>query len=218
MQRLLRLLPFIVLLGGCAATTTVDEYRVNTAPIALGSNEKLVILGRRDAGHYETDREFVSCVADKLHSDDIGVVPEQQFVDAIYPWFEPRTAPKGLARLRRLMQEPLVQAKVDQYQIRYLVWLDGTTESKDGAGSISCGIAPGAAGCLGFAKWEKSSIYEAVVWDMHDLSEKGRIRIDSQGTSYLIGAGVPIPLLTPVESDACNGLGDQLKSYFNEAG
>ena len=73
----------------------------------------MVVLGRRDSGHYETDREFISCVTDKVNSANINVVPEQMFIDAIYPWFEPRTAPKGLPRLKRLMQDPTVREKVD---------------------------------------------------------------------------------------------------------
>ena len=85
----------VPLLIGCAATTTIDEFRPTNQPIFIAENEKVVLLGRRDSGHYETDREFISCVTNKVNSADINVVPEQIFIDAIYPWFEPRTAPKG---------------------------------------------------------------------------------------------------------------------------
>ena len=95
-----------------------------------------------------------------------------------------------------------------------LVWLDGSTETDNQGGSISCAIGPGGGGCFGFAQWEKSSVYEAIVWDLKDFSEKGRLRVDSAGTSYLIGAVAPIPLLTPVKKDACSSLGKQLKKFF----
>ena len=72
---------------------------MNTAPAAKPLTSMptsgSVVLGRRDAGHYETDREFIDCVAKRMQGADIGVVPEQQFIDSIYPWFEPRTAPKA---------------------------------------------------------------------------------------------------------------------------
>ena len=71
----------MMLLGGCSATTTIDEYRPTDQPIVINSDEKVVILGRRDAGHYETDREFIECVADKVINGDIKVLPEQQFID-----------------------------------------------------------------------------------------------------------------------------------------
>ncbi len=206
---------FLVILSGCSATTTIDEYRPSTEAIELNSDEKVVILGRRDAGHYETDREFIQCVAGKMQGADIAVLPEQVFIDSIYPWFEPRTAPKGLPRLKRLMQDPSVKGQVDQQSVRYLVWLDGSTETLDQGGSISCAVGPGGGGCFGFAQWDKLSVYEAIVWDMTNLQEMGRLRVDSEGTSYLIGAVAPIPLLTPVKADACSSMGKQLKSFFS---
>jgi len=205
----------VILLSGCGATTTIDEYRPTNNVMEINSEQSVVILGRRDAGHYDTDREFIDCVASKMKGADIAVLPERQFVDSIYPWFEPRTAPKGLKRLTRLMQDPAIKDQVERQGIRYLVWLDGSTETSGQGGSISCAIGPGGGGCFGFAQWEKSSIYEAIVWDLTDLSEKGRLRVDSAGTSYLIGVVAPIPLLTPVKNDACNSLGTQLKEFFS---
>ncbi|MDG2502164.1 MAG: hypothetical protein P8M77_07205 [Porticoccaceae bacterium] len=202
-------------LGGCSATTTIDEYRPTGDAIELNANERVVVLGRRDAGHYETDREFISCVGNKMRGADIEVLPEQEFIDAIYPWFEPRTAPKGLPRLKRLMQDASIKTQVDKRNVRYLVWLDGSTETLDSGGSISCAIGPGGGGCFGFAQWDKVSVYEAIVWDLDQLTEKGRLRVDSEGTSYLIGAVAPIPFLTPVKSDACSSMGNQLKNFFS---
>lgn len=204
----------LILLGGCSATTTIDEYRPSSQPILLDANEQVVVLGRRDAGHYETDREFIDCVAQRMRGSDISVLPEARFIDAIYPWFEPRTAPKGLPRLKKLMQDPMIKTVVNQQSVRYLVWLDGSTETVEKGGSISCAVGPGGGGCFGFAQWDKLSVYEAIVWDLEELQEMGRLRVDSEGTSYLIGAVAPIPLLTPVKSDACASLGNQLKTFF----
>ena len=92
------LIAYLLMIVGCAATTTVDEYRPTAEPVELMTNENVAILGRRDAGHYETDREFIQCVSSKMRSSEINVLSEQRFVDAIYPWFEPRTAPKKLQK------------------------------------------------------------------------------------------------------------------------
>ena len=205
---------FIIFLSGCTAVTTIDEYRPTNESIRLDKTEKVVILGRRDAGHYETDSEFIDCVSKKINTANVRVVGEQTFIDSIYPWFEPRTAPKGLPRLKRLMQENVVRERVKQQNIRYLVWLDGSTETMGQGGSISCAVGPAGGGCFGFAQWDKISTYDATVWDLVELTEKGRLRVDSEGTSYLIGAVAPIPLLTPVKSDACGSLGNQLKNFF----
>jgi len=204
------------LVSGCSAVTTIDEYRPSTKQMEIKSGEKVVVLGRHDAGHYDTDRDFVECVAGKMDGGAISVLPEEVFVDSIYPWFEPRTAPKSLSRLKRLIEEPFVREQVKSLEVRYLVWLDGSTETTGKAGSMSCSLGPAGGGCLGFTQWDKVSVYEAIVWDLGDLTEKGRIRVDSEGTSYLIGVLAPIPLISPVKSSACSGLGNQLKSYFSD--
>ncbi|MDX1459895.1 MAG: hypothetical protein R3348_02450 [Xanthomonadales bacterium] len=205
-----------VWLGGCAATTTIDEYRPSTEPLDYSATDKVVILGRRDAGHYETDRDFVGCIGKEMRGSDITVLPEQEFIDALYPWFEPRTAPKGLPRLKRLMEESYIRDEVSRENVRYVVWLDGTTETQGHMGSMSCSMGPAGAGCFGYSQWEKVVFIEAIIWDLRDLTEKGRIRVDSEGTSYLIGVVAPIPLLSPVKNDACKGLGEQLLTFFED--
>ena len=70
-----------------------------------------------------------------------------------------------------------------------------------------CGAGPLGTGCFGYTTWDKNVMFEAIVWDMVDLTEEARIRVDSEGTSYLIGVVAPIPLLTQVESEACEGGG-----------
>jgi hypothetical protein len=202
-------------LAGCGATTTVDDYRPTAEPIGIGTGEKVAVLGRRDAGHYETDRDFINCLAKRLANSDFQVMMEEAFVDALYPWFEPRTAPKHLNRLKKIMQEPKVQEKVRREKISYLVWLDGEVETHDMTGAMHCGLGPYAIGCFGYTSWDKIVTFEAIIWNLVDLTEEARIRVDSEGTSYVIGVVVPIPLLTRVESEACVGLGDQLLSYFS---
>lgn len=211
---LLALLLAALALGGCASTTTVDEYRPTTEPIDIGREERVAILGRRDAGHYETDRGFMECLAGKMNRANFRVMSEEEFIDALYPWFEPRTAPKHLERLKRLMRDPMIQEKVRAEKIRYLVWLDGEVESHGMSGAMSCGMGPSGAGCFGYTTWDKNAMFEAIVWDLVDLTEEARIRVDSEGTSYVIGIVAPIPLLTPVKSQACEGMGNQLRSYF----
>ena len=65
--------------------------------------------------------------------EKISVLQEQDFMDALYPWLEPRTAPKALPRMRRLMQEPLIEQSIQDRRVRYFVWLDGATKTVDKA-------------------------------------------------------------------------------------
>lgn len=203
-----------MILGGCASTTTIDDYRPTTELIEISSEEKVAILGRRDAGHYETDTSFIECIGNQLKGMHFEVIPEREFVDTLYPWFEPRTAPKGIKRLRKLMNDPFIKERVRERNIRYMVWLDGEVETAGHTGTMSCGIGPTGGGCFGYTSWDKNVFFEALVWDLADLTEEARIRVDAEGTSYVIGIVAPIPLLSPVKSQACEGMGDKLKSYF----
>lgn len=202
------------LLAACTSTT-VDEFRQGETGIE--SDEAVVILGRRQASDYETRSAFVECVGDRMARGDnaINIVPEQEFIDAMFPWFEPRTAPLRTRDLEQLMAEDVVAAKMSEYGIRYIVWLDGFTETTDRQGSISCTIGPGGGGCFGFGTWEDDANFDARVWDVGSLTNVGTINTDATGQSYLPALVVPIPLIARVEANACNRLATQLKDFVN---
>lgn len=204
------------LLGACT-TTTVDEYRENNTRLTLDTAERVVVLGRRHEGKYETEPDFIDCIGTKLGAASaVAVVPEQTFIDALYPWFEPRTAPLGLNRLQAMMNEPLLAERIRSQGIRYMIWVDGSTETTDKEGSLACGLGPGGGGCFGYATWDKNASYEAIIWDLSTFSENGRVKVDAKGTSYLFALGAPIPIIAQVKSEACDGIGRQLRSFFSD--
>jgi len=205
---------FLVGLASCT-TTTIDEFRQGETGIE--NNESVVILGRRQASDYETRSEFVDCVGERMTRGDdaISIVPEQEFVDAMFPWFEPRTAPLRTRDLERLMTEDVVADRMTEFGIRYIVWLDGFTETTDRSGSISCTIGPGGAGCFGFGSWEDDANFDARVWDVGSLSNVGTISTDATPQSYLPALVIPIPLIARVEANACSRLATQLKEFVN---
>lgn len=199
-------------LSACT-NTVIDEFRQGETGIE--SDESIVILGRRQASDYETRADFVDCVGAQIESgaDGISVVPEQEFVDALFPWFEPRTAPLRTQDFERLMSEEIVAEKIDEFGIRYIVWVDGFTETSGRSGSISCAIGPGGGGCFGFGSWEDDSQFDARVWDVEGFSNVGTISADANGQSYLPALVVPIPLIARVEANACSSLANQLKTF-----
>jgi len=202
------------LLASCTSTT-VDEFR--QGPTGINSDESVVILGRRHSSDYETRAEFVDCVGERMTTgnDALSVIPEKQFVDAMFPWFEPRTAPLRTRDLERLMSEPVVADKMAEFGVRYMVWLDGFTETSGRTGTISCTVGPGGAGCFGFGSWEDDSTFDARVWDVASLQNVGTISTDATGQSYVPALVIPIPLIARVEANACIRLADQLKQFVN---
>lgn len=200
------------LLQACT-TTTIDQFRQGATGINEG--EAVVILGRRQGAAYETRAQFVQCVGERMGRgrDSVRVIPEQEFVDALFPWFEPRTAPMRSEDLQQLMAQPQVTDKMSEFGIRYIVWLDGQTETTSRMGSISCAVGPGGGGCFGFGSWEDDSSYEARVWDVSSHTNVGTISAEANGQSYMPAVFVPIPLIARVEANACSSLANQLKQF-----
>ena len=205
----------LVLLGLNACTTVViDEYRQSASPMQGG--EAVVVLGRRHSSDYETEPDLVECIGDVLASGNsgIGVIPEQEFLDSLYPWFEPRTAPMNLKRLNRLVEQQDVAQAIADYHISYIIWVDGNTETTNSSGSIGCSIGAGGAGCFGFGTWDKESDYEASIWDYDKRQLSGKISAGATGTSYMPAVVVPIPMVARVQANACKGMGAQLRSFL----
>jgi len=205
-----------LLIGACT-TTNIDQIRHTETQLNVISGSTVAVLGRRHSADYETEPFIVNCIGDQMDktSVDFQVINEEQFADRLYPWFEPRTAPLKPERFRKLLDDQRIAERVDAMGVEYIVWVDGTTKTTDSAGSLSCAVAPGAAGCIGFSTWEKDSTYEVEVWDMKTFDEVAELSSQGTGRSYMPAIVVPIPLIARVKTNACKGIADQIMSMFN---
>ena len=219
----------VALLAAGCMTAKVDETRQVAA--AIQADESIVVLKKPQLEGLGTEEKFLDCVQENLGGELVhpeegqqakaskSAVPfkifgEQQFSDALFPWFEPSTAPANAAGMRALLERPGVAERLGEIGVRYVVWLEGSTRKTDSGGSVACAAGPGGAGCFGVGWWEKQSGYVASVWDLQSGSELGSVSTDVTGTSVLIGAVAPIPIITPVQRTACNRLADQLRSFL----
>jgi hypothetical protein len=211
--RQVALVALSVSLGACVTSRVEDVRQSNTG---LGEGEGVVIMAKSYHLGNETEAKFISCVGDSIGrgSSGLRVVPNTEFVDALFPWFEPRTAPAETKGLPELMQRPGVPEMISNKGVRYVIWLDGTTDRVAGGGSMSCAAGPGGGGCFGFAWWQNDSKYQASVWDLDGLEDAGTVSADVSGTSFLPAIVIPIPLIARVQSRACDGLADQLKLFI----
>jgi hypothetical protein len=203
----------LAVLGGCV-TNTIQEVR--ESPSGLNHDESVVVLGRRHKGGDATEDKFVDCVSERLGrgKDGLGIIGDDEFVDSLFPWFEPRTAPLKTADLPRMLSRPLLSERLTEIGVRYMVWIEGSTERIDSTGSMTCSITTTGAGCFGFLSWEDGSSYEASVWDIKNAVSVGKISSDASGTSFVPAVVVPIPFIARVQHSACNSMADQLKSFI----
>ena len=204
----------LVLLGGCGVTSSIEQAR--QMGTGIGSDEAVVILGRTDHTDKEAEQSFTECVAQSIGKGrkPLRLVPAVDFIDQMFPWFEPRLAPTSPSDLAELLAQPGVADRIAANQVRYLVWIDGNTQTVARGGSMTCALSTGGGGCFGLNWWERDSSYEASVWDVKNVETAGYISADANGTSYVAGMVIPIPLIARTGAAACKGLATQLKVFL----
>lgn len=203
----------VVAISGCV-TAVIEDAREQ--PTGLLEGETVVVMAKSYHQGNETETDYIRCVEKALGrgSGALNVVPNQQFVDNLFPWFEPRTAPADTKGLAQLMERPGIPEAVRDMGVRYIVWLDGDTSRVTQGGSLSCAAGPGGGGCFGFAWWTDAADYEASIWDLGDSAAVGTVKVDYSGTSFLPALVIPIPLIARTQSKACSGLAKQLKLFI----
>ena len=214
--RLLALAVAVPLIGACGITARIEPYKQSDAVIAEG--EHVVVLARKQHSNHEAEEDFVQCVSDGLAKGDDGldVHASKEFEDKLYPWFEPSTAPLSTDDLTALLERPGVLDQVKSTGVRYLLWLDGSTDRTASGGGITCAAGVGGAGCMGLAWWEDDSRYDVTVWDIQDLESEGTIHADYKGRSVMPAIVIPIPLITRPQVHACRGLADQIRQFLTQ--
>ena len=207
----------LALLPGCMQSRVDQSRELHTR---IEKSEAVVILPKPQVEGAAAEEGFMDCVGEGLagHGDAaIAVRRHQEFLDSTFPWFEPGTAPARPEAVEQLLTRPGLAEKVAASHVRYVVWLDGGTRKTDGGGSIACGAAPGAAGCIGFGWWEKETNYEASIWDLKQAKSAGSVGTNVTGTSAIVGAIVPLPFIARVQGVACERMAGQLRTFFTGA-
>jgi hypothetical protein len=202
----------LMLLSGCM-TATLEEDRTLTTAIA--DHEAVVLLAKPHVEGITAEDDFMDCVGDKMaRHRHIKVQPNDSFVDSMFPWLEPSTAPQRPEGVTKLLAKDVVAQRIVESGVRYLIWVDGATRQTDSGGSITCTLGPTGGGCIGFGWWEKESDYEAIVWDLNTARTAGSVSTNVTGTSALVGVLVPLPFIARVQGTACDRLADQLGAFL----
>lgn len=215
--RALSAMALAALLAGCI-TSRVEGSK--NAATGIEKGESVVILATSYHKGKAVEEDFVSCVSDEVQDGDstVSVYPERQFTDALFPWFEPRTAPQTAEALPELLARPGVAERIQERGIRYIVWLNGNTEQTNGGGSLSCAVGPGGGGCFGVAWWEDDASYDAAVWDLRQKHDAGSVSTDVHGTSMIPALIIPLPFIARTQSAACKDMARELQRFLTQSG
>jgi hypothetical protein len=202
----------LLLVSGCM-TARLEEDRNSTTNIQ--AHEAVVLLAKPHVEGITAEDDFMDCVGDKMSkTTGIQVVANDSFVDSMFPWLEPSTAPQRPEGVTKLLSRDVVADRIAESGVRYLIWVDGATRQIDSGGSITCTLGPAGGGCIGFGWWEKESDYQAVVWDINTAKTAGSVSTNVTGTSALVGVVVPLPFIARVQGAACDRLAEQLGAFL----
>ena len=208
------LLLLIITTVGCS-TTRIDE-EVNTA-FTISGDESIVLLSNSYHTGNQTELDFMDCLNNSIlkKQDTFEIIPTRQFQNLFYPWFEPSTAPQSIEDLPKILGNELIKEKLLVMKIKYLIKITGETKTNASAGALSCAAGPGGGGCFGFAWWDDTSAYNASVWDLSQETSVGNVSANVTGTSMIPAIVIPIPILARTQSNACDGLSDQIVNFFS---
>ena len=202
----------LLLLSGCMTARLEEDRHLSTA---IASHEAVVLLAKPHVEGITAEDDFMDCVGDKMaKTTGIQVRPNDLFVDSMFPWLEPSTAPQRPEGITKLLSRDVVADRVAESGVRYLIWIDGATRQTDSGGSITCTLGPAGGGCIGFGWWEKESDYQAIVWDLNTARTAGSVSTNVIGTSALVGVLVPLPFIARVRGTACDRLAGQLGDFL----
>ncbi len=202
------------LLGTGCVTAQIEQVRHSATGIERG--ERIVILARQHHNSHEAENDFMQCVGNALQRGGRGLemASREDFINGLYPWFEPATAPLSAEELPALLARPGVAEQLTLTGVRYVVWMDGMTDRVDGGGSLACAISPAGGGCFGLGWWETDSNYEAAIWDLKTFDQAGVISTDYTGRSVVPAVVIPIPFIARTQANACRGMADQLHEFL----
>ena len=209
------LLLLIITAVGCS-TTRIDE-EVNTA-FTISGDESIVLLSNSYHTGNQTELDFMDCLNNSIlkKQDTFEIIPTRQFQNLFYPWFEPSTAPQSIEDLPKILGNELIKEKLSVMKIKYLIKITGETKTNASSGALSCAAGPGGGGCFGFAWWDDTSAYNASVWDLSQETSVGNVSANVTGTSMIPAIIIPIPILARTQSNACDGLSDQIVNFFSD--
>ena len=216
MPKRLTILIFVSLLITSCSTTRIDQ-EVNAA-YSIRDGESIVVLSDSYHTGNKTENDFMDCLNRSLskNQEQFNIISTTEFQNIFYPWFEPSTAPQNIEDLPKLLGKQIIKNKLDELEVKYLVKVTGETKTNSSSGALSCAAGPGGGGCFGFAWWDDTSSYEASIWDLSQEASVGNLSANVSGTSVIPAIVIPIPILARTQSNACEGLTQQIVGFFSQ--
>lgn len=178
-----------LLSNGSSADQLKDNHLVETSGGAGLS--AIAVLSSRYGYRDEVDVDTLQCLHSEIETQFPGTktLPDKEFRDALYPWFEPRVAPRSKEALKEVLSQPQIQSALHAMNVGYIAWVD-----REGVGDE---------GNLG---------HRMIVWDLQAIVSKDVSLQDERAArstvqaEYRAGISPCVALIAQLKSKTIDGL------------
>ena len=187
----------IMVLAGCMKADV--KYSVEESAVDHTRTTISILSNNLD------DVPLSRCLQRFLQEDlpDLKFFPEDQFRDALFPWFEYSTAPKDAAAISNLLDRPMIREHIDRIGVQILIYVHGDTIQDEMDGPGFCGGGYGGGGCLGYVSADRETYIATSVIDLKEATSLGSTDIHYKGTIHMPMLIIPIPIPVFTQSSAC---------------
>lgn len=201
------LLGFLILAGGCTASRIKSKEK--SPPV-----KTLAVLSIN-----QSSADFSECVLKGMHRANrkLTFVDSQEFRDTFFPWFEPGTAPQEADDLVLLLNKPLVQEKITQLGLRYVILVSGTSD----VFGWDHDIEVGGYGCVLIPVGHGTRYYHTTITtrilDLEEPASSSNLSVEKSGNSYYFCLIIPLFYIpSRAESHACKEMGEKLVRFVTD--
>ncbi len=219
LQRVFTFIPVLLIHAGCVSTNVEGTMLTQKNTIEQG---KVTVLSQSIAAGNETEKKFTKCVIKKIKAmlPQDSYLDNQEFINAMYPWFEPERFPSDIVQLRSILEKPLITEKINSLHVRYMVLLTGNTVDVNKKECGACSVAPLLVGMPGLATFDKQASYVIEIWDLKKQEAIVDLNVGGTSTIYmpiLPIVALPIPMGGDIQEASCKELGKQMQKFFTDA-
>ena len=178
--------------------------QIGVMSMAMAAGDGFTFMGTSDNGLVDKN-SYTHCVEKAMHKLEPQrvLVPGKDFQDALFPYFEPGTAPKSVPELTQLLTRPVVQQRVETMGVRYVAVILGHSGTSAESGGILCGVGFEFGGCLGLSSNEERTDITVALWDLQVPQASAETAGSDTGKNVMLGLGIPIPFFTDTKNPAC---------------
>lgn len=214
MERTIVFLSVFILQVGCAVLPVSgnierSEFPVARAVVPLGGSEAIAVIARSD----EAQAAVVGCIRDRIAAEArrARIISANELRDQFFPWFEPRLVPTNEEQLTSLLGRPLVSAKIDELNLRFLIAVNDpqtTTEDRTAA------LPPAAA----VVSVSEAVLISAAVMDLKSGAFIGTAEVAVTGeTGGIFLLPYTVLVAAQTEATACRELGKRIGERLTQS-